>query len=276
MSRSNWDLLAVSAVALVAALVSTAFGGQSNLVKAALGVPFVLFLPGYALAAVLLPDARTGLAERVAVSVGLSIAFAALGGLLLNFLPAGLTAASWRFLLLGVTLSAAGYALWRRETQRIPGPGRLVVRVSVREAALVTSAALLIGLALGLSALGISPTSAGAPSTGSASADTGAFTQMWAIPQQTGTSGDGQRVIQVGLRNYEGASVTYRVTLEAGGNIFAEWPQVTIRNGESWQAQALVPGNLGNQDVTANAYREGDPTPYRHVRVAAAYGSSGK
>lgn len=262
MHRSHTDLLVVSLLALLAAVIGALSGDGSNVLRASLSLPLVLFLPGYALSAALLPDGRAGLAERILLSLGLSIAIAALGGLLLNFLPSGLTPGSWRWLLLGVTLTAAGYAWWRRQRERIPGPGRLVTQISVREVALLSSAALLIGLALGLSALGVGPT---APNARTDSP----FTQFWAVPSQSGQ----QYVVRVGLQNYESESVTYRVTLESDGYLVAEWPQVALEDGEAWQVQATMPPTMSGHEVTANAYRAGETEPYRQVRLAPATAS---
>ncbi|MGE5602492.1 MAG: DUF1616 domain-containing protein [Nitrososphaerales archaeon] len=258
MRRNQADLLLVSLVAFVAVAISAISGDSSNALRASLSLPLVLFLPGYALSAALLPDGRTGLAERVALSVGLSIAIAALGGLLLNLLPSGLTPGAWRLLLLGVTLTATAYALWRRRHERIAGPGPVVTQVSFREAALLSAAALLIGLALGVGALGVDPVNHGTTAQAP-------FTQLWAIPRQSGQ----QYVIQVGLSNLENQRVSYRVTLESGSRVLAEWPAVTLASGDSWQAQAALPLLLEQREITANAYRPGDTTPYRHVRLAA-------
>lgn len=257
MQRNHSDLLVVSILALVAVLAGALSGDSSNILRASLSLPLALFLPGYALSAALLPDGRAGLAERIALSLGLSVAIAAVGGLLLNYLTSGLTAGSWRLLLLGVTLTASAYALWRRQRGRIPAPGPLVTQVSMREAALLGSAALLIGLALGLSALGVAPTSQNARAGA-------AFTQFWALPSQSGQ----QYVIRLGLENYENENATYRVTLEAGGYLVAEWPKVTLQDGQAWQVQASLPATMSNRELSASAYREGESTPYRHVRIA--------
>ncbi len=265
--RRSYDLAAVVAVAVLALLLGVLARG-SNPLLVAVGLPLVLLAPGYALSAVLVPDRSFGLAERLLLSVGVSIAIAVVGGLLLNLLPGPLDAGLWRTFLAGFTLFVGIYALWRRE-QGLPAPGPLVTRVSMREASLAAGGALLIGLALGLGAIGISPTSSSAAGGELSSNDR--FTQLWATPAQNGA----QRVIRVGLRNYEDETMVYRVTLEAGGNVFAEWPQVTIKTGASWQAQAATPANLAGSDVTANAYRANETTPYRHVRIAGAAGGGG-
>lgn len=66
------------------------FGGPKPL-RTVLGLPFVLFFPGYALIAALFPGKKDldGI-ERVALSFGLSIAVVPLIGLLLNYTPWGI------------------------------------------------------------------------------------------------------------------------------------------------------------------------------------------
>lgn len=97
------------------------------------GLPFVLFIPGYALIAALFPEAggedptattetvseRTregsidGL-ERVALSFGLSIAVTPLIGLVLNFTPWGIRLGPIMIAVSGVTLVLTGLAAQRR------------------------------------------------------------------------------------------------------------------------------------------------------------------
>jgi len=101
------------------------------------GLPFVLFVPGYALIAALFPEAGTlpddsqsdtanvtkrirdgsidGL-ERVALSFGLSIAVTPLIGLVLNFTPWGIRLEPIMVAVSGVTLALTGLAARRRWT----------------------------------------------------------------------------------------------------------------------------------------------------------------
>ena len=64
---------------------------NESFLRVLFGVPFVLFIPGYALIAALFPAARDidGI-ERVALSFGLSIAIVPLTGLALNYTPWGI------------------------------------------------------------------------------------------------------------------------------------------------------------------------------------------
>lgn len=64
----------------------------SNIVRIILGLPFVLFFPGYTLMAALFPRKEgIGSIERVALSIAMSIAIVPLIGLLLNYTPVGIT-----------------------------------------------------------------------------------------------------------------------------------------------------------------------------------------
>ncbi len=84
-------------------------------VRIILGLPLVLFLPGYALIAALFPikDDLDGI-ERVALSFGLSIAITPLLGLALNYTPFGIRLAPVLIVLSVFTISLAICAYVRR------------------------------------------------------------------------------------------------------------------------------------------------------------------
>lgn len=85
--RSGLLLLNLAVVVLVAIILLF----PSNILRITLGLPFVLFFPGYALMVVLFPrKARMVGVERIALSFGLSIAIVSLIGLILNYMPWGI------------------------------------------------------------------------------------------------------------------------------------------------------------------------------------------
>jgi hypothetical protein len=241
-------VIAVTLLALVAGLISRG----PNPVLTAVTLPLVLFLPGYALIALILPYGHLGFPERIALGLGVSIAIAALGGLLLNALHVPLGATSWRLALAAFTLALALLALWRRTSGKLAPPGALSARMTPREVSLMGVGALLIGLALGLGAVGAARP-AGGP-----------FTAFWALSDQA--------VIRVGLENSEDTAITYRIAVQAGDRLVAEWPQVSLPAGGHWQAEATVPASLRGQTVDALAYRSDDLSgqPYRRARVVIA------
>ena len=95
-------------------------------IRIILGLPLVLFLPGYASIAALFPrrDDLDGI-ERVALSFGLSIAITSLLGLALNYTPFGIRLSPILIVLSIFTISLAMGAYVRRSM--IPEEGRFVV-----------------------------------------------------------------------------------------------------------------------------------------------------
>ena len=91
MSKISNDLTWVSLLTFVTLFII--FVPQLNItpVRVVFGLPFVLFLPGYALISALFPGKEDldGV-ERIALSFGLSIAVVPLIGLVLNYTPFGI------------------------------------------------------------------------------------------------------------------------------------------------------------------------------------------
>jgi len=95
-------------------------------IRVVLGLPLVLFLPGYALIAALFPrNDDLDSIERIALSFGLNIAVVPLLGLALNYTPFGIRLSPILIVLSIFTVSLAICAYVRRS--RIPEEGRFVV-----------------------------------------------------------------------------------------------------------------------------------------------------
>ncbi len=115
------DVLVLLAVLAVLALPSGA-------IRIILGVPFVLFFPGFTLLIALFPrrDNPSGL-ERAALSVGLSIAVVPLIGLALNYTPWGIRLNPILLSISIFTLAMSSIAWWRES--RLPKEERFTVRL---------------------------------------------------------------------------------------------------------------------------------------------------
>lgn len=88
---------------------------DGNILRVLFGLPFLLFLPGYSLVSVLWTrNSEMDTLERVALSLGLSIALVALVGLALNYTPMGITLNSMLFTLFGWILIFVGATRYRR------------------------------------------------------------------------------------------------------------------------------------------------------------------
>ena len=97
-------------------------------IRILLGLPLVLFLPGYSLIAALFPrKADLDGLERTALSFGLSIAVVPLLGLALNYTPFGIRLSPVLVVLSVFTIVLAAVAYVRRAFWRVPR--RLLLRI---------------------------------------------------------------------------------------------------------------------------------------------------
>lgn len=123
------DLFIVMGLVLLTDILVLTPGISETMIRNAIGLPFVLFLPGYALIAALFP-AKSDLdgIERVALSFGLSIAVVPLIGLGLNYTPWGIRTLPILISLSAFTFIMCGLAYLRRaklpETEAFEVPFR--------------------------------------------------------------------------------------------------------------------------------------------------------
>lgn len=109
------DLFIVMGLVLLTDIFVLTPGLNESIVRNILGLPLVLFLPGYALIAALFP-AKSDLdeIERIALSFGLSIAVVPLIGLGLNYTPWGIRLLPILLSLSVFTIAMCGVAYVRR------------------------------------------------------------------------------------------------------------------------------------------------------------------
>lgn len=127
------DLLIVIGLVLLTDIFVLAPGLNETILRNVLGLPLVLFLPGYTLIAALFP-AKSDLdgIERTALSFGLSIAIVPLIGLVLNYTPFGI-----RLLPVLISLSIFIFIMcWLAYTRRASLPETEAFEISFSAAAL--------------------------------------------------------------------------------------------------------------------------------------------
>jgi len=114
--------LGVAAAWTIAALIVSAVPPLADtLLRAVLGFPLLVFIPGYAIAAALFPrDGDLSSGERIAISVGLSVMTAGFVGLVLAVTPIGLTMASAGPAVAAVAIGSMLIG-WSRRSRLPPG-----------------------------------------------------------------------------------------------------------------------------------------------------------
>ncbi len=109
------DLLLVAGLVIITDIFVLIPVLNESSIRTALGLPMVLFLPGYALIAMFFPK-KSGLEgmERIALSVGMSVVVVPLIGLALNFTTLGIREIPLLISLSAFTLIVCGVAYIRR------------------------------------------------------------------------------------------------------------------------------------------------------------------
>jgi hypothetical protein len=260
MGRRQFDLLVVATLAVLAVGVALA-GEEAGPWRALLTVPLVLFLPGYALTAAVFPrrgGAGPSQVERIMLGVGLSLAAAALGGIVLDGTPWGLRAATWAILLGGTTLGATAVALARDATERgATEEEHLGGRAPLRG---LPAVGLGQGLLLAGAALAVVAATAVARQGAEVDQATKGSTQLWLV-----AAGEPGGALRLGLRSAEPRPATYILRLAVDGVPAQTWPDITLAPGQTWET-TVAPAPDGAGAVEAVLSRAESPgTAYRRV-----------
>ncbi len=249
-------LLLIVAVVAIANVVAVGLN-LPPIIRAPLAIPLVLYLPGYTLALALLPPAALSRVEFLLVSVTLSIAVSALGGLLLGLTPNGLNPLSWTLMLSAVAIAGALVASRRSAADAStddrrsgwPRPGR--VEVAVLVVATLAVAAILTGTTVIASRM-VAPPPA----------------QLWMLPV------DGQpNEAQLGMRAGTPGG-QYVIKLTSSGTPIAEYP-VTLGDGEQWQTTVTFDPADRTKPIVARLYEGDSATDIRFVILAPAASGGG-
>ena len=237
----NLKLLAVIvSTIIIMAVILTGAGG--SMAPALLSLFLVFLLPGYALVKALFPRNNLEFAERVALTLGLSLAIAALGGLVLYWLPWELQTRSWTIFLGSITFFASIIALLRHQHLKEPPPSFIKVNVSltVNDGLLLILACIGVAIAFLLAY------------RGEVIQNNSGFTQLWILPDEEADSS-----VLVGINNHEAEVIQYRLLIKANGEVVEEIPLIDLKSEEAWVNSFTLPE--GADSVTAQLYRLYEP-----------------
>jgi len=264
-------LLIIILTALLAAVILLL---PDSVLRVILGLPFLLFFPGYTLIAALFPRKSDldGI-ERVALSFGLSIAVVPLLGLALNYTP-------WGIRLYPVLITVSLFILamcivtWLRR-RRLPAEERFSITFSFNTAGWKGSSkldkALTVILALAvLVAVGTLIYVVSNPKVGEK------FTEFY-ILGLGGKAADYPRELEVGanakvivgLVNQESGEMNYRVAVVIDGVKDKDVGPITLADKEKWEQEvSFSPSKVGdNQKVEFLLYKGGETTPSQELHL---------
>jgi len=273
-TRRDNDLWLIDILTILLVVVIAFF--PSAIGRTILGLPFLLFFPGYTLIAALFPRRGSlGGVERVALSFGLSIAVVPLMGLILNYTPWGIRLYPILISLAVFIIVTSGVAWYRRgklaPEERFIVPFKFSIRLPFWRGQSMLDKVLSVVLVVVIAgAIGILGYVIAVPKVGEK------FTEFYILgpegkaehyPQQLKVGEEG-RVI-VGIVNHEQEKVSYTVEIWIGGEKTKlridgedrDEIMVGLENEGKWEKEVgFVPQKAGGgQKVEFVLYKEGKP-----------------
>lgn len=268
--KSVNELLAINILSALLIIIIVLL--PSNPLRIVLGLPFILFSPGYALVSALFPKkaALEGV-ERIALSFGLSIAIAPLIGLILNYTPWGIELYSI-LVSLAVFILVASIAAWyRRRSLPAEEVSFIYFNISLSQWATTSHWDKILSLVLVLALLGAVGAIAYvlvAPKEGEN------FTEFYILgldgkaegyPTELAVGEEGKVI--VGIVNHEHKDLVYRVEILIDGENVNDIEPQSLAHEEKWEGEAgFSPAEAGeDQKVEFVLYKQGENEPYRSL-----------
>ncbi len=265
--RLKDELLLASSLALLLIII-IAFSPDS-VWRIILGLPLLLFIPGYVLLAALLPR-KTSLdaVERVALGFGLSIAVTSLIGLLLNSTPWGI-----RLYPILVTLTffivITSIIAWYR-SKRLPEEERptLLLNVTLHRWRIQNLTNKILSIVLAVTILGAAGTLVYVLATPKVEES---FTEFYLLGSDTKMENYPEKAVVgkevsvvVGIINHEHKTLTYRITIMIDGITSGDVGPLVLAPNEVWEkAVTFIPTRAGdNQKAEFLLYENGENKPY--------------
>jgi uncharacterized membrane protein len=270
-AKLDQDLWLIGILTILLVVVIAFF--PTTTARIILGLPFLLFFPGYTLIAALFPKKGSlGGVERVALSFGLSMAVVPLIGLVLNFTPWGIRLAPILISLAVFIIATSGVAWYRRE--KLAPEERFRVLFNVRlpswQGQSMPDKMLSVVLAVAIAgAIGTLGYVVATPKVGEK------FTEFYILgpegkaehyPEELKVGEEG-RVI-VGIVNHEREGVSYKIEIWIDGEKAKlridgedrDEIRVELEHEVGWEREvSFVPQKAGRQKVEFVLYKDGEP-----------------
>ena len=271
LSELKKDLPLINALSIVLIFAVALFPG--SLIRTLVGIPFVLFFPGYVLVCSLFPKKKDldGI-ERVALSLGLSLAVVPLMGLMLNYTPFGIRLYPVLFSLFLFVLSMSAVAAYRRKL--LPAEERFAPSLPtelLRHGLGKSNKLMFIGLiACVVIVGGFTAHLASTPRVGER------FTEFYVLGPECmiknyptnltlGESG----IVILGIVNHEHERVSYEIVVEMENETMGIIDNIGLEHGESWEQRfTFTPQRTcENSKLGFLLFKGGETEPYRSLQL---------
>jgi uncharacterized membrane protein len=265
--RFENELLLINILVWLLILIIALF--PANVLRLILGLPFMLFFPGYALVSALFPKKGTlDTLERIAFSFGLSIVVTILAGLILHYTPWGLDLYPILLTLACFILVTSAIAYYRRHRLSTGDRFTLSFQISLprwTELSPINKALSIVLVLSMLGAIGVLSYVLTAPRGEER------FTEFYLLgPEGTTENYPSEMVVgeegtvTLGIVNHERQEVSYHVEVQINGVKNAELGPLVLAQGEEREEEvSFVPQEAGdNQRVEFLLYKNEEEEPY--------------
>ncbi len=242
--------------------------------RTVLGVPFVLFFPGYVLINALFPaKPDLGGIERFSLSLGLSLAVVPLIGLGLNYTPWGIRLAPIVTSLYLFIFLLSIVIIYRRA--KLPTEQKLTFNLPIKIPPQVTMRKIdklfIIGvIAAIILVASVTSYMVVTPKTGDQ------FTEFYLLGEggkladypTNLTLGQGGNVT-MGITNHEAQNVTYQIIISLQNQTLSTIDNILLADGATWnQTYTFTPDKTGNQmKLEFQLYKQALPEVYRSLQL---------
>ena len=262
------DLVAVVVASLVLVPLAVFCGGSpAGLV---LGLVLALFSPGYSLVAAVFPKRDDfDIAQRLALSLGLSIVVVPLVGVVLNFTPWGIGLYPVLISLLVFIIAASAIACYRR--RRLPAEERFEPRFGFALSGfrgrqhLWDRVLLVLLVVVIIGAVGVLVYVARPPAVGET------FTEFYLLGPEGRAEGypdviilGEEAIVTLGVINHQQETTDYHIKIVIGGQEVGGVGTITLADEEEWEQRvSFTPVEVGEaQKVEVQLYRSFDSDAY--------------
>ena len=267
--RQYGDLILVNALNLI--LILLIVFSLTGVFRIILGAFYVLFSPGYILVCALYPKrSDLGFIERIALSIGLSLAIVPLIGLLLNYTPWGIRLYPTLVSLALFTIPLSIVAWYRRNSLLVNERYTPILDVLNKLSSINRSDKLFLVTIIMVIFLGTVIYLVNAPRIGEE------FTEFYILGPEGKiknyptnlTIGETASVI-IGIVNHEYKEVTYRIVIKIDDETIDEITNIILSHNEKWEYNYTFSVNKIGEKMKLEflLYREGIEEEYRKLHL---------
>jgi len=262
------DLLLINVLGVLLVLAIVLF--PESFVRTVIGLPFLLFFPGYALICALFPKKKDlDEIERVALSIGLSITVVPLIGLVLSYTPFGIRLYPILVSMFFFTFLLSLATSYRRKSVSLKdrfAPSLSVPRLGkLNRADKVLSVGLIAGVVI---SGGLITTFANTPKE--------RFTEFYVLgpggkvegyPTNLTLGGEGKVIL--GVINHEYEEVNYSIVVKLDNETIATMDSIKLKHEEKWEQNVtFTPDKTGEKmKLGFLLYRDGIGESYRELHL---------